>query len=251
VNDPAYGIIGTPLSIDFVKEVNVVSGGYMPEYGRSTGGVLDVVTKSGGNEFHGSIFFNLTPGIFEGTPAILKREGTTVSTDQSLSSIRDFGFEIGGPIIKDKLWFFAGLDFAFTSRNLERNLNAIQFDAAGVPIIDEEGFTTTKRIPNTTTLYRAEERSIQYIGKLTYQLNQDNSLTLSIYGAPTTSGGDGAYGIDPQTGNVEIGRRGNTNGDYTNLAHKYVGTANDIALKWSSAYDNKWVLFDVMLGWYY
>src|SRR4029453_18291806 len=56
VNDPAYGILGTPLSIEFIQEVGIISGGYMPEYGRATGGVYDVVTQSGSNEFHGSIF---------------------------------------------------------------------------------------------------------------------------------------------------------------------------------------------------
>src|SRR5262249_2713957 len=38
VNNPAFGILGTPLSVEFVKELNVVSGGYMPEFGRSMGG---------------------------------------------------------------------------------------------------------------------------------------------------------------------------------------------------------------------
>src|SRR5262249_46778777 len=55
VNNPAFGTLGTPLTTEFVKEVNVVSGGYMPEFGRAMGGVFDVVTQSGGNEFHGSV----------------------------------------------------------------------------------------------------------------------------------------------------------------------------------------------------
>ena len=63
VNDPSVGTIGTPLSVEFVKEVNIITGGYMPEYGRSTGGVLNVVTKSGSNEFHGSFFGNIAPGL--------------------------------------------------------------------------------------------------------------------------------------------------------------------------------------------
>ena len=51
--------------------LNVVTGGYMPEYGRTTGGVISAVTKSGSNEFHGSIFGNFTPGILTGPrPAI-------------------------------------------------------------------------------------------------------------------------------------------------------------------------------------
>ncbi|MCC6554937.1 MAG: TonB-dependent receptor [Polyangiaceae bacterium] len=264
VNDPAYGVVGTPLSVEFVKEVNVVSGGYMPEYGRSTGGVLDVVTKSGGNDFHGSVFFNITPGAFEGEREIVRRNGSTIMYDFSLSSIRDFGFEVGGPIIKDKLWFFAGMQFAFTTRNIERSLNRTIYDmdasndtatptpgnpGYGNPIQDENGFTVVERLPGTEKFYRAQAQSIQYIGKLTYQVNQDNSLTLSIYGSPSTTGGSGTYGIDPQDGGIEIGS--SNLGSYSAYAHKYVASANDIALKWSSAFDNKRLLFDTTIGWHH
>ena len=265
VNDPAYGIVGTPLSVEFIKEVNVVSGGYMPEYGRSTGGVLDVVTKSGGNDFHGSVFFNLTPGAFEGTRALVKRDGTTVTADPSLDSIRDFGFEIGGPIIKDKLWFFGGMQFAFTTRLIERNLNrvvsydenATDDDPAnptgdnpgwGLPIADEDGFTITERLEGTGRTYQATQQSNQYIGKLTYQINQDNSLTLSVYGAPTVAGGNGAFGIDPQDGLPEVAA---FNGQYSAFAHKYIASSNDIALRWSTAFNNKRLLFDTTAGWHH
>jgi hypothetical protein len=80
VNNPAFGILGTQLPVEFVKEVNIIAGGYLPEYGRATGGYLDVVTKSGGNEFHGSIFSSIAPGIFEGAREEIRREGSTIST---------------------------------------------------------------------------------------------------------------------------------------------------------------------------
>jgi hypothetical protein len=264
VNDPAFGVVGTPLTVEFIKEVNVVSGGYMPEFGRSTGGVLDVVTKSGGNDFHGSVFFNITPGALEGPRELVRRDGVTLSTDPTLSSIRDFGFEIGGPILKDKLWFFGGMQFAFTSRNLERNVNRTLFDenaaddnpdaptgdnpGYGSPLTDENGFTRVEAVPGTQKFYRAEQQSIQYIGKLTFQINPDNSLSLSVYGAPTISGGNGAFGIDPQDGGVEVT---NFSGDFSAFAHKYIASANDVSLKWSSAFDNKRLLFDTTLGWHH
>ena len=70
VTDPVYGTFGgnpnaqiLPPSIlnNFVQEVDVKTGGFMPEYGRTTGGVLNTVTRSGSNEFHGSVFSNFTP----------------------------------------------------------------------------------------------------------------------------------------------------------------------------------------------
>jgi hypothetical protein len=252
VNDPAYGVIGTPLTVEFVKEITVISGGYMPEYGKSTGGIIDVVTKSGGNDFHGSVFFTVTPGALEGRAMTVRTAGTTVSTDQRLVAIRDYGFELGGPILKDKLWFFVGLDLAFTSRKLERNLNSIRgFDANDNPLTDENGFALTDRIPGTTKLYRAEAMSTQFIGKLTYNVNQNNSLTLSVYGAPSTSGGDGTFGISPQNDLVEGRADFALNGPHPVFAHKYKNSALDVALKWSTASENKRLLVDTTLGWHH
>jgi hypothetical protein len=70
VTDPVYGTFGAnptaqiaqpSLLTNFIQEVDVKTGGFMPEYGRTTGGVLNMVTRSGSNEFHGSVFGNFTP----------------------------------------------------------------------------------------------------------------------------------------------------------------------------------------------
>src|SRR5439155_20862794 len=97
VNNPSTGTIGSGMSLEFVKELNVISGGYMPEYGRSTGGILNVVTKSGSNEFHGSVFAYYSPGALEGTRKAIVRDGQTVQTTQFLGYIGDVGADIGGP----------------------------------------------------------------------------------------------------------------------------------------------------------
>ncbi|XXT47623.1 TonB-dependent receptor [Sorangium sp. So ce542] len=249
VNDPAYGIIGTPLTMEFIKEVNVVAGGYMPEFGRATGGVLDVVTKSGGNEFQGSVFFNITPGAFEGKSKEVRRQGDTIQTDTRLSSIRDYGFEVGGPILKDKLWFYAGAAIAFKSYEMERNLYATRYDPTTFkPVKDPDTqFNIVDPLPGTQRFYRAEEQTLQYLGKLTYQINPDHSIALSVYGSPQYSGGDGNFGFDPARGVVEAS---NITGRYSAIAHEYVASSTDVALKWASAFNNKTLLFDATLGWH-
>src|SRR5262249_47896942 len=50
------GMQGKDLNTEFIQEVEVKTGGYQAEYGRNTGGVVNVITKSGGNEFHGGAF---------------------------------------------------------------------------------------------------------------------------------------------------------------------------------------------------
>ncbi|WP_433933330.1 TonB-dependent receptor [Sorangium cellulosum] len=245
VNNPGFGILGTPLSVEFVDELNVITGGYMPEYGRSTGGYYNVATKSGSNEYHGSVFFSITPGIFEGPRAAVITQESAITTDVTLSSLRDFGVEIGGPILKDRLWFYAGLSPSFATYRLERNLNILQ------PAGDQPGGVARSRLPGSTDVYYATQQSLQYLGKLTLLIDPDNTLALSVYGTPTLSGGDGAFGLNPRDGRIEFDNPYNggiINGSYGAIAHQYVTTATDASLKWSSAFQNKTHLLDVTLG---
>ena len=241
VNDPAYGTLGAPLTMDFIREVNVISGGYMPEYGRSTGGIYDVVTKSGSNEFHGSVFSYFSPGAFDGNASTIYQQANSISTTTRAFNIGSIGAELGGPIMKDKLWFYAGFAPAFTRYQLERNLNVYQLDQAGNP-------TTSSRIPGTQQFYFSDERSYQYIGKLTYLVNRDNSLTLSIFGTPTSSGGNNDVGIDPNTGQPETNL---LDGQIGAVAHQYVFSSHNGSVKWSSAFMDKHVLFDATAGWHH
>jgi len=99
VNDPGFGINGSPLSVEFMGEVNVISGGYLPEYGRSTGGVVNAVTKSGSNEFHGSVFGNLTPGALASRGTEILQEAGTVSGRTALWNLADVGFGSQGLLL--------------------------------------------------------------------------------------------------------------------------------------------------------
>jgi outer membrane receptor protein involved in Fe transport len=267
-NDPAFGILVVPLSAEFVKEVNIITAGYLPEYGRSIGGVMDVVTKSGSNEFHGSIFASITPGAFEGQRSIIPREGNTINTQPTLGSVRDFGFELGGPIVKDKLWFFSGFSVALQRTRLTRTLSRLLYknDANGLPIIDQDtdgdgvpdaptadiddktGFQKTEELPNSSRVYYADQQTMQYIGKLTWNINQDHNVSVTVFGAPATSGGNGTYGFDAQDGGVAVG---NLVGPYNSLAGTVDSFNNSVVLKSSSAFANKKFLVDATLGWLY
>ncbi len=97
--DPLTATFGMNYNFDIVKEVQISTAGYMPEYGRATGGIFNSVTKSGSNEFHGEAF-----GYFErdNWQARAKNDTGTVRNSQQ----EDYGFMFGGPILKDKIWFF-------------------------------------------------------------------------------------------------------------------------------------------------
>ncbi len=111
------GASGQAVSFDFVDEVQVKTSGYQAEFGGSLGGVINVVTRSGGNVFRGDII-----GYYSGSPLRAKyadslflnlqnsKEAKYYSYDEYFGKRDDFriegGINLGGFIIKDKIWFF-------------------------------------------------------------------------------------------------------------------------------------------------
>ncbi|HZX40453.1 MAG TPA: TonB-dependent receptor, partial [Myxococcaceae bacterium] len=157
VNNPAYGVLGTPLTVEFLDEINVITGGYMPEYGRTTGGAISGITKSGGNEFHGSVWGTFTPGALQGRAKTVTTAGAVVTGKRDLYNIGDFGATLGGYIIKDKLWFFAGIQPSFTRYSYTR-----QFYIENPGQTDADGNQAYSLIPNSDQRRFADEKSIQF-----------------------------------------------------------------------------------------
>jgi len=90
------------VGIDFVREVAIQTSNYSAEYGRNDGASVNVVTKSGGDKFHGSLFEYVRNDVFDAKNAM--------ATSSPLPPFRfnDFGWTLGGPIKRGKLFFFAG-----------------------------------------------------------------------------------------------------------------------------------------------
>jgi outer membrane receptor protein involved in Fe transport len=252
VGNPGFGYNGSPLSIEFIKETNVVTGGYLPEYGRGGGGVLDAVTKSGSNEFHGSFFGNWTP--FSATPKFIQAQ-QAISTNAQLDSTRDMGFDLGGPIVKDKLWFYAGADVSELSYKLTRDLNVLNVDANGNYVYDNNGLIESSPIAGTRRISYATQTGLQYIAKLTYSPTSDDRIELIHHGTPTHSGGNGNYSIDYETGLPfvhESALPGSTQtGPYGAMAERQIFDGFDTILKWTHTTSNKNLTFDTSLGWHH
>ena len=102
-----YGLEGKDLNFEFIQEVDVKTGGYEAEYGRATGGIINVITKSGGNEFHGDLF-----GYYDNDSlqADTKHVGETLEGTALGFTRDDWGVDLGGFIVKDRLWFFGAYD---------------------------------------------------------------------------------------------------------------------------------------------
>ncbi|MDD8013468.1 MAG: carboxypeptidase regulatory-like domain-containing protein [Acidobacteriota bacterium] len=111
------GSSGQSVSFDFVDEVQVKASGYAAEFGGSLGGVINVVTRSGGNEFHGEVVGYYSGSALEATKRDIldldfnddsKAQYIPYETYYGVNDAHRFegGFNLGGYILKDKLWFF-------------------------------------------------------------------------------------------------------------------------------------------------
>lgn len=130
------------LPFSLVQEVQIKSSGFEAEYGGATGGVINVVTKSGGNDWHGEFGSQFRPGSWQGQPSKFLRAfrtGSATATPSTFVDIpeyiqprKDGGYDyfpsatLGGPIVKDRMWFFAA--FSPQIQKTTRTLDYISSD---------------------------------------------------------------------------------------------------------------------------
>ena len=95
------------VGIDFIEEVSIKTANFSAEYGRNSGAAVNVVTRGGSNEFHGSVFE------YHRNEALDANNYFNNSNNVPRSDFKynDFGGGLGGPLIKDKLFFFAGVEW--------------------------------------------------------------------------------------------------------------------------------------------
>jgi hypothetical protein len=160
-----YGALGTGINTSFVKEVQVKTGGFEPQYGQSTGGIVNIITQSGGNEFHGAFYGYARPNRFEGT--YRQRDATSTNKVGELLAREgyDVGVDIGGPIVKDKVFFFGSFN-----PSIRRDI-----------VIGAQGSQLRTLLGEHVQRYR----TYNYAGKLDYNISPNHSLTFSIFGDPT------------------------------------------------------------------
>jgi hypothetical protein len=207
VSDPVNGLLGQEIRSNFVQEIEVKTGNFMPEYGYSTGGIVNVVTKSGSNEFHGSVFGYFTPGVLRPDPKAIGRDAEALSRQvvEKDSYTADLGFEVGGPILKDRLWFYVGFSPGIEQTRTQRVLTAILEDPAnpGAPLRDAGGFAVGVAQPDYTRAFDERLTQYQLTSKLTYLLNENNTLAVSFTTTPYTNGGLWGANADPASAQFE------------------------------------------------
>ncbi len=102
--DPITSTFAANFNYDAIQEVQFQTGGYEAEYGRTIGGVVNLVTKSGGNEFSGTFDTRYRSDAFY-------ESGDHYDASQANDSFMDVAATLGGPILRDKLWFFVAYEY--------------------------------------------------------------------------------------------------------------------------------------------
>jgi hypothetical protein len=153
VTDPLLGRGTAAIPYNFVREIQVRTGGYEAEFGRSLGGIVDILTHSGTNEFRVETFGFLTNNRFSGE----RRVGAVERAVTSFSQF-DAGLTVGGPIQRDRTWFFLAYN----------------------PTVSRERI----RVPSFEPQFD-ERRQHLFAGKVTWQPSAASTVLLTVHGDPS------------------------------------------------------------------
>lgn len=169
------------LPFEFVQEVQVKTAGFEAEYSGTLGGVVNVVSKSGSNEFHGDGWLQFaTAGLNSAPRGLWQRTAADVTKNEFFRQREDEyrnlfpGFTFGGPLIKERLNFFTGY-----SGNLERRERTLPY-AAGTRVYNR--------------------RLFQHYGvtRLDYAPTQKLQVNTSFFWNPVKQAGDFPPSLDPR-----------------------------------------------------
>lgn len=153
ITDPYLGFTSSNLPYNFVRELQVKEGGYEAEYGRATGGIINVITPSGGDQFGGEVF-----GFFTGNGLSASPRFALTEARESHFSNYDFGGSLGGPIVRQHVWFFGAYNPSFQRQ---------QATYPGITLPDE---THTRHL---------------FATKLTWRAAPETDVTVTLHGDPS------------------------------------------------------------------
>jgi len=174
----------TQFSVEAIQDAQIKTSGPDASTSLGQGGYINIITKSGGNKFHGSASFFSQPRSFNGNNV-----PGGAPLDQELHQP---DLALGGPLIKDKTWFFASYRPTFLNQGVSRTSEVLQ-------VFTDNGFER----PN----YDLQERNHRFLGKITHALTKNNILTFNYLndGGSTLNSDSPDLGTQETTVNLHSG----------------------------------------------
>jgi hypothetical protein len=177
----AFGTLGSDLPTPFIQELEILTGGYNAEYGGAVGGVFNVVTRSGSNKWRGSALGLFGPAFTEGAPRRTLSLGTVLSSTTTRRHESHGAFEVGGPLVRDRLFLWAGyapsVTSTYTTRHVDRFVDA---DGDGMADVSADGGFVRELLSRTRVPTSVDRH--QYGGKLTWVPLTNHRLDVALYG---------------------------------------------------------------------
>ncbi|MBI3478558.1 MAG: carboxypeptidase regulatory-like domain-containing protein [Acidobacteria bacterium] len=184
--DNSVNGVRSTVSQEAVQEFQIITNNYEPEYGRASGGVVNIITRSGSNDFHGDVFGYLRNRKFQAVNPF-----STVSDPAYTRG--QYGAAFGGPIKKDKTYFYFSLEF---NRRHETGFSSIGQDNFGLT-----GFDTTQVGLPFGTLQLTPDQIAYLTNPAVLQLEQGSPLFAQEVGKYAVlagaSSGQGVNGVWP------------------------------------------------------
>ena len=154
MNDYANGapgsVLGGNLGVDAIQEFSVLTSNYSAEYGKTSGGVINAITRSGTNQFHGGVYEFVRNSALDA-----KNYFESANTAKAPFQRNQFGGTIGGPIFKDRTFFFADYEGNRQSKGIA-NINFVPSASARTGLIhDSNGNPITVAIDPLVQKYLA------------------------------------------------------------------------------------------------
>jgi Carboxypeptidase regulatory-like domain/TonB dependent receptor/TonB-dependent Receptor Plug Domain len=166
-NDIVVGAVRATFSQEAIREFQVVTDSYTAEFGKATGGVVNIVTKSGTNELHGNAFFYFRDEALNAKDYFEKNDvfGNSIDRDKAPFSANQYGATLGGPIRKDKTFFF----LSFERQDVGAS-NFVNISPATAGLLTQKGF------PVETGAVPFDFKIWELLGKIDHQWSPNSSL---------------------------------------------------------------------------
>lgn len=160
--DPTTGTFGTNLNFEAVQEVSVSTSGVSAEYGRAVGAIVNVITKSGTNKFEGSAKYIINNDDWNSQNKT-KNEISGASLERvKFDKVNPvYTFTLGGPIVRDRAWFFGAYERAKATSPQRQTVGQIPED------------------------YQQTTQSKWFNGRATVQLSQNHTAWVKYFRSPT------------------------------------------------------------------
>jgi carboxypeptidase family protein len=167
-NDPAVGAVRATFSQEAVREFQVLTNSYSAEFGKAAGGVLNIVTKSGTNTFHGNTFFYLRDQTLNARNYFDKFDifGNPAALEKPPFSQKQWGATLGGPVERSRTFFFA----SYEGLSLE-DARLVTIDPAAATLLNRLGFPV--EIGNVPL----QVSNSEVFGKIDHQWTSARTLT--------------------------------------------------------------------------